>query len=983
MAALTDGEIIAALAAASRTQDPYLANVLATEALNRTRRMSAITGNLGEGVLATDCGGRITWVNPAVVEMVGGDAETLLGDSLWAWLEGPGGPFPGRGAEALPPGAILQHGDLHLRQVDGGYVPVAATFTAILPEAVAGVEGRPESEGMVVILRDVTAEKREATARQERNARLREQNAALVSLAKRIGAPESELPPVLDHILLTSARTVRVARASVWCFNEGRDAIECLRLYDETRGFVEGGLRISAAENPAYFAALEEARALAAHDARRDPRTAAFTHSYLEPLGIGAMLDAPIRAGGAFVGVLCLEHVGSPRSWQPDEEQFAGSVASHIALALEAHEREAALRKLRASEETYRAIFQAANDMIFVHDPRTGKVLDVNDKVQETLGYTPEEARGLTLDDLGAGEAPYTSREALAVFQAAMEEGPRLLEWRTRTKSGELRWVEVNVRYAFLGGEPRILAIVRDITARKEAAAALEAHRSRLEEIVEERTGILARREFQLSEAQRLAHVGSWYWDVSANKVHWSEEMFRIAGLDPAAGPLTYERFLQVVHPEDRGSVARTVQGALKARTGYDVHHRFLRPDGAVRWIHGRGRVVEEDTPEGLRIVGAAMDVTETHLAQEALRESEQRFRFLAEHARDIVFHLQLVPERRWLYVSPAVTRIVGYTPEEHYADPDLPRRLIDPEDLPKVEAAVSGESEGPFTVRCRRKDGAHVWLEQQGAPLRDASGGIVAYHGIIRDVTERKRAEEETRRLTEGLEAKMAELARLNDDLDAFTSMVSHDLRGPLRRLRTVTLLLEEDYRERLGEEGRDLLDRVRSETLKLSTLIDDLLAFSRAGRAATAEEPVDLTALAREAVASLQARDPKHALEVHIEQGMQAPGDPALLKVVLDNLLGNAWKYSSRVERPRIEVGSRKEAGGRRVFYVRDNGVGFDPAEADRLFQPFERLSSSRGFEGSGVGLATVKRVLERHGGKVWAEGAPGKGATFSFSL
>ena len=240
--------------------------------------------------------------------------------------------------------------------------------------------------------------------------------------------------------------------------------------------------------------------------------------------------------------------------------------------------------------------------------------------------------------------------------------------------------------------------------------------------------------------------------------------------------------------------------------------------------------------------------------------------------------------------------------------------------------------------------------------------------------------------RLLQSLEQRVSErtaqLARSNDELEAFSYSVSHDLRAPLRGIEGFSQALLEDYGAALDEQGRDYLQRVRNGAARMSELIDDLLALSRVSRSEMNRGPVDLSALATTVTQTLQARSPQRSVAVEIVPGLSAEGDARLLQIALENLLGNAWKFTRKQPQPRIEFGVTRQ-DGMPIFFVRDNGAGFDMTHAGKLFGAFERLHADPAFEGTGIGLATVRRVIQRHGGKVWAEGKPGQGATFYFTL
>lgn len=225
-------------------------------------------------------------------------------------------------------------------------------------------------------------------------------------------------------------------------------------------------------------------------------------------------------------------------------------------------------------------------------------------------------------------------------------------------------------------------------------------------------------------------------------------------------------------------------------------------------------------------------------------------------------------------------------------------------------------------------------------------------------------------------------DLERVNNELEAFSYSVSHDLRAPLRAIDGFSHALLTDYAEKLDEAGRTYLERVRAATKRMTQLIDDLLSLSKVTRASLARERVDLSDLARKVLAELGGRDPQRNIETRVADGLVVKGDPRLLTVVLENLLGNAWKFTSKQLAATIEVGTEAR-DGETVYFVRDNGAGFSMEHATKLFAPFQRLHAASDFEGTGIGLATVHRVMARHGGRVWAEAQPGQGATFLFTL
>ena len=288
--------------------------------------------------------------------------------------------------------------------------------------------------------------------------------------------------------------------------------------------------------------------------------------------------------------------------------------------------------------------------------------------------------------------------------------------------------------------------------------------------------------------------------------------------------------------------------------------------------------------------------------------------------------------------------------------------------------------------IKNKDKEGSYYWEDSTIVPFFGEGGNLRQYVAIRADITERKRAEEEILQLNAKLEHRIsertAELEAANKELESFAYSVSHDLRSPLRGMDGFSQALLEDYAGQIDATGQDYLRRIRAASQRMGQLIDDLLNLSRVTRAEMTLDSVNLSLLAQRVIAELKRHHPGRVVQWEVSDPLTGRGDPRLLELVLENLLANALKFTGKCEHARIEVGQQAQ-GGEQVFFVRDNGAGFDMAYANRLFGAFQRLHTLQEFPGTGVGLATVQRIIHRHGGRVWAEAQPGKGATFYFTL
>jgi PAS domain S-box-containing protein len=423
---------------------------------------------------------------------------------------------------------------------------------------------------------------------------------------------------------------------------------------------------------------------------------------------------------------------------------------------------------------------------------------------------------------------------------------------------------------------------------------------------------------------------------------------------------------------------------ALRGDTPHDLELYVTPPGSAAgKWLQMRARPLLEDGKRPSAVVTVLRDTTEHKRAESALRENEEKFRSFVETTNEWIWSID--SSGRITYSNPAAQAMLGYDPEELIGRPI--ESLLNEEDRNRFryrlrQCVAQKRCWAAVVLRWNQRNGSSRYTESNAVPILGPEGEVAGMRGADRDITERRATEMHIEQLNNQLERRVAQLNAANKELEAFSYSVSHDLRAPLRSIDGFSQALLEDYGDRLDATGRDYLQRVRAASQRMAQLIDDMLQLSRVARNELSLQTVDVTALAEAVGTEQAARHPDRAVDLVVAPGMTAQADPHLLRIVMENLLDNAWKFTRNNPNARVEVGIADYQGDR-AFFVKDNGVGFDMAYAGKLFGAFQRLHAMTEFEGTGVGLATVQRIVNRHGGSVAAQAEVGRGATIYFTL
>lgn len=624
------------------------------------------------------------------------------------------------------------------------------------------------------------------------------------------------------------------------------------------------------------------------------------------------------------------------------------------------------------SDRKFFAAFHSSPALMAISTVDGGGFMDVNNEFLEKLRYRREEVVGKSFVELGMFTPPV---DAVLLEILAGRGHARNIEVVAYAKDG------TTVHGLFSGdrievdGKSCWLMVIVDVTDRKRAEEMVRESEERYRNLVE----------------TQLELVCCWLPDTTLTFVN--ESYCRFFG--KTREELLGRMWLELIPEDAREGVAQFYLSLVSNPKPITYEHEVASAHGKRQWVVWTDNPILDAQGRVVKFQSVGRDITERKEAEEALRKSEERHRILFQSMTQGVVYQSA--DGRITYANPAAETILGMPLDQLRGktsmDPDWRSIREDGTPFPGNEhpSMVSLHTGKPITgcvmgvFHPRWKD--HRWILIDAVPeFLPGKTKPFRVFTTFTDITDRKRAENELLQLNEELEQRVrertAQLQATNKELEAFAYSVSHDLRGPLHTISGFSQMLMAEYGKKLDEQGRQDLERINGAAFKMSQLIDDILMLSRLTRQEMKIERVDLSRKAGEIAAELSQSAPMRPVEFVVAPGVMAHGDGQLLRLVLQNLLNNAWKFTRQSEKARIEFGTT-EKDGARVFFVRDNGAGFDRKYMDKLFGAFQRLHPETEFEGTGIGLATVKRIVQRHNGQVWANGEVGKGATFYFTL
>ncbi|MBT9312692.1 AAA family ATPase [Leptothoe kymatousa] len=627
-------------------------------------------------------------------------------------------------------------------------------------------------------------------------------------------------------------------------------------------------------------------------------------------------------------------------------------------------------KKLEQEQERLIQILQATPDFVGICRPPQGVILWQNQpfrNLRPDLKIFEEEVQISHLYPQWAYDL--VRAEGLP---AAIQHGTWRGETALLTQTGEeIPTSQVIIAHKSDNGDVKYFStILRDISDRKASDQALHDSQARFRRITENVPGMIYRYVLHPDGSCGLSYVSSQVRDIYE--------------LEPDVVLQDISHLQERIHPDDRMHTQAISAESARTLQPLKVEHRLMLPEKGLRWIQAIAR--PELLDNGAIIWdGLTLDITDRKAAEQALEESQAQFKRITENIPGMIYRcvLHLDGSCHILYASSQIQEIFELEPQAIINGSDHPLwARTHPDDIPQVRAAMqrSAENLSPLISEHRLilpQKGLR-WIQQIARPGQLENGDVV-WDGVVIDISDRRQAEEKIRQT-------MAQLEASNNELESFAYSISHDLRAPLRAINGFSQALLEDYGPLFDDIAQDYFNRIQTNATRMGTLIDDLLQLSRLSRSELSYTTFDLSAFAQEALHDLQASDPDRQVDIVITPGLTVLADASLMQVVLMNLLQNAWKFTSHHATARIEFGvlpPQLPDCPNAVYFVKDDGAGFDMTYSHKLFGVFQRLHSVKEFSGTGIGLASVRRAIHRHGGQIWAEAAVEMGATFFFNV
>jgi PAS domain S-box-containing protein len=911
------------------------------------RKHQELINNLQDVVFQTDNTAHLIFINKAWEQLTGFSVKDALGKPVTDFIYDPSGGtnMLSRVKRLLSLGVSTQERDLVVRTAREGDKFIQAKFSAVYNDngQITGISG---------LVIDIHSRKTAQLELERIESNLRKHQKIYLSLAKSQVTSGEDFVAALKLIAKTSAETLDLDRVNVWQFNDTADSLRCVVNYDnQEKEYSDEGLIFENFDR--YINTIREERIVNVDNAVSDYRVSDFLDSYILPFGVQSMMDAGIFIGDKLWGVICFDQISRRKHWSLEDRAFAANLADMISIIIESGEKRRTQSALEKSEKLTSSILQNASDGIIVIESDS-RIVEANIMASTIGGYSRDELIGMHVKQFIPQRFMKQGEKQIQL----LEVGKTYQKYRTIvTKDATELDIEISASRLEDG---RVLAIIRDVTERLAQEKALRESEARLD------------------MALKGADLGTWDFYIKENKIIHNRRWAEMLGYNFEITTVNEQFWEKFVHPSDIDLAYKAFQDHINGHTSfYEANLRMLASSGEWRWIQDKGRVVEwNELGEPIRASGIHQDITALRSFE---KEIEEQRLFLHQVINAIPYPLYVRNVNdEFVVINAAFAEFLGvdrqsvlqYKFNKKFNFNEGQKRLLEPDH----EVLLTHDS---MLIQehslVNASNGKEYWLQTIKVPLRDAEGNYQEVLSVSTEITNVKGRELQLKEELAMLEERLAErtimLENLNKEVETFNYSVSHDLRTPLRTIDIFAYFLEKKYADQLDVEGKENIQQIRNSITKMSTLIDNLLIFIRMGKAPIQKQNLQPADVIREVVMELSRTMDTSKVKFELGNLPEVFADRPMLRQALVNLISNAIKFSGTRSEPVVSFEGRI-TDDYSIICIRDNGVGFSMEYKDKLFKAFKRLHSEEHFEGTGVGLAIVEKIIKRLDGEIWAE-------------
>ncbi|MFN0275733.1 MAG: PAS domain S-box protein [Chitinophagales bacterium] len=927
----------------------------------RSKQYHNLIESTRDVIFSVDTNLKFTFLNTAWKDLTGYSTTETLGKYCYDFLqisEG-GSSLEQEIIKLLRPDTLPADYELEIKTKLGALRFAEAKFQALYSDNknVIGLSGS---------IIDIHAKKLAQAELRHTEESSKRQNKTLLKLAKNETLQSGDFLRAIEMIAKECAEALQVSRVNIWQFDEQYKKLSCLMNFDRDTNRLEKTPDLIFEHCPKYFTHLLNEKLIECNNTLRDHRFVELKDTYCIPQGINSRLDVSVMFDDTVWGVISFEEKRITRSWTQEEQSFAKAATEFITMACKSVQKAEQEKASDIKDELYRILISQANDAIYVIDTND-KFWEVNESACLLMGYSREEMKGMEVKNIFPKRFIQAGK---SVLEEVRQEKRFTKERILLCKNGDEIITELS---SVVLPDGRIQGIARNVTERKQQEKALKESETRLE------------------LALKGAELGTWDFFIQEDRIFHNKRWGEILGYNFEMNVMNEQFMDKFVHPDDVRIVYDEFQKHLRGETPYyDVTIRMLASNGEYKWIQDKGKVVEwDENGNPVRASGIHQDVSALKTFEKEIQQQKNYLYQIIDAIPNPVYvknandEFAVVNKALADYLGSTVKTVMQYksVQKEHFQKVLKVLFEKDTEVFLSKKPVILYEQEIPAGELFEKR-----WVQSIKVPLQDNDGNISEILSISTDITELKLKEHELAELNENLEQKAAErtgmLEIANKELETFNFSVSHDLRTPLRTIDIFAYFLEKNYKDKLEKEGSENIRQIRQSITKMSSLIDNLILYSKMGRQDVILKRVNVEDLIRDIIEDLKKDEDLSNVQFNITHLPLLYADNSMLRLALVNLISNAIKFTKTRPVPLIEFFGYVDEDSTTIS-IRDNGIGFSTELKEKLFKPFKRLHSDEFSDGTGVGLAIVEKIIKRHSGQVWAESEENKGSTFYIKL